>query len=153
MWSEAFAAGGLFDFGGCVLRPECPNGNLDLERAKSKLSRRSPKNTKVVVEAVGDRVRVTIDGVGSDGKPKHTEWVGNFDGKDYPVTFGPNSDMRSYTRIDDHTLGLNVSKNGNGTVSGRIQISADCKTRTVTVSGIDSSGKKFHSVAVYEKQP
>ena len=97
-------------------------------------------------------MKVKVDGIGSDGKPTHNEWTGKFDGKDYPVTGDPNSDMRSYTKIDDRTLGLNVKKGGKVTVSGRIVISAYGKTRTVTVSGTDPTGKKFESTAVYDKQ-
>jgi hypothetical protein len=127
-------------------------GTWKLNEAKSKLSPGSPKNTTVVYEAVGDNVKVTVDGIGSDGKPTHNEWTGKFDGKDYPVTGDPNSDMRSYTKIDDRTLGLNVKKGGKVTISGRIVFSADGKTRTVTVSGTDSTGKKFESNSIYEKQ-
>ena len=64
----------------------------------------------------------------------------------------PNSDVRSYTRIDDRTLGLNVKKGGKVIVSGRIVVSADGKTRTVTTSGTDPTGKTIRSVAVYDKQ-
>jgi len=127
-------------------------GTWKLNEAKSKLSPGSPKNTTVVYEAAGDNVKVTVDGIGSDGKPTHNEWTGKFDGKDYPVTGDPNSDMRSYTKIDDRTLGLNVKKGGKVTISGRIVFSADGKTRTVTVSGTDSTGKKFESNSIYEKQ-
>ena len=127
-------------------------GTWKLNEAKSKLSPGRPKNTTVVYEAVGDNVKVTVDGIGSDGKPTHNEWTGKFDGKDYPVTGDPNSDMRSYTKIDDRTLGLNVKKGGKVTISGRIVFSADGKTRTVTVSGTDSTGKKFESNSIYEKQ-
>jgi len=127
-------------------------GTWKLNEGRSKLSPRSPKNTRVVCGAVGDAVKVTVDGVGSDGEPVHNEWTGKFDGKDYPVTGDPNSDMRSYTKIDDRTLGLNVRNGGNNTISGRIQVSPDGKTRSVTVRGIDSTGKKFQSTAVYDKQ-
>ena len=127
-------------------------GTWKLNEAKSKLSPGSPKNTTVVYEAVGDNVKVTVDGIGSDGRPTHNEWTGKFDGKDHPVTGDPNSDMRSYTKIDDRTLGLNVKKGGKVTISGRIVFSADGKTRTVTVSGTDSTGKKFESNSIYEKQ-
>jgi hypothetical protein len=127
-------------------------GTWKLNEAKSKLSPGSPKNTTVVYEAAGDNVKVTVDGIGSDGKPTHNEWTGKVDGKDYPVTGDPNSDMRSYTRIDDRTLGLNVKKGGKVTISGRIVVSADGKTRTVTVSGTDPTGKKVESISVYDKQ-
>jgi hypothetical protein len=65
-----------------------------------------------VYEAAGDSVKVTVDGVGGQGKPAHNEWTGKFDGKDYPVTGNPASDARFYKQINDHTLGLTVKKGG-----------------------------------------
>jgi hypothetical protein len=105
-----------------------------------------------VVEAAGENVKVTIDGIGSDGKPTHSEWTGKYDGKDYPVVGDPNSDARSLAKIDDHVLGFNVKKSGKTTISGRIVVSADGKSRTTTSSGADSKGNKVSSMAVYEKQ-
>jgi hypothetical protein len=127
-------------------------GAWKLNEAKSKIGPNAPKNSTVVYEAAGDNVKVTVDGTDRDGKPTHNEWTGKFDGKDYPVTGDPNSDMRSYTKIDDHTLGFNVKKGGKVTTGGRIVVSADGKSRTVTISGTDPQGKKFKSMAVYEKQ-
>ena len=127
-------------------------GTWKLNEAKSKIAPNAPKNNTVVYKAVGDNVKITVDGIGNDGKPTHDEWTGKFDGKDYPVTGNPNSDMRSYTKIDDHTLGFNVKKGGKVTISGRVVVSADGKSRTVTTSGTDPQGKKFKSTAVYDKQ-
>lgn len=115
-------------------------GTWKLNESKSKIATGMPKNNTVVYEAVGDNVKVTVDGTGPDGT-LHNEWKGKFDGKDYPVTGDPNQDTRSYTKIDDHTLGLNVKKGGKKTVSGRIVVSADGKTRSVTTSGTDPQGK------------
>ncbi len=127
-------------------------GTWKLNEGKSKLAPGVPKNHTVVYEAAGDNVKVTVDGTDPDGKPTHNEWTGKFDGKDYPVTGDPNSDMRSYKKVDDHTLELTVKKGGKVTTSGRIVVSADGKSRTVTVSGTDPQGKKFKSTAVYDKQ-
>jgi hypothetical protein len=127
-------------------------GTWKLNEAKSKFSPGAIKNHTVVYEAAGDNVKVTVDGTDADGKPTHNEWTGKFDGKDYPVTGDSNSDMRSYTKIDDSTLGLNVKKAGKATTSGRIVVSPDGKTRTVTTSGTDPQGKKVKSTAVYDKQ-
>ena len=38
------------------------------------------------------------------------------------------------------------------TINGRAVVSADGKTRTVTITGTDSKGNKFTSTAVYDKQ-
>jgi hypothetical protein len=127
-------------------------GTWKLNEAKSKLGPGAPKNITVVYEAAGDNVKVTIDGTGKDGKPTHNEWTGKFDGKDCPVTGDPNSDARSYTKIDDRTLGFNIKKGGKVTGSGRIVVSADGKSRTVTASGTDLTGKKFYTTSVYDKQ-
>jgi len=127
-------------------------GTWKLNEAKSKLGTGAPKNNMVVYQAAGDNVKVTIDGSDKDGKPTHNEWTGKYDGKDYPVTGDPNSDARSLKKIDDRTLGFNVKKGGKVTTSGRIVVSADGKSRTVTTTGTDVTGKKFSSNAVYDKQ-
>jgi hypothetical protein len=127
-------------------------GTWKLNEAKSKIGAGSPKNNTVVIEASGENLKVTMDGVDSTGKPTHNEWTGKFDGKDYPVTGDTNSDTRSYKKIDDHTVEVTVKKGGQVTISGRVAVSPDGKTRTAHVNGTSPSGKKFHTTAVYEKQ-
>jgi hypothetical protein len=127
-------------------------GSWKLNEAKSKLAAGMPKNSTVVFEAAGDSVKVTIDGTDSGGKPAHNEWTGKLDGKENPVTGDPNSDTRSYKQIDDHTLAFTIKKGGKVTISGRVVVSADGKTRTVTTSGTDPQGQKFKSTTVYDKQ-
>jgi hypothetical protein len=127
-------------------------GTWKLNEAKSKIGAGSPKLTTVVYEAAGDSVKVTVDGIGGDGKPLHNEWTGKYDGKDYPVTGDPSTDMRSYKKVNDHTLAFTNKKGDKVTISGRAVVSAEGKTRTVTISGTDSKGKKFSSTAIYDKQ-
>jgi hypothetical protein len=127
-------------------------GTWKLNEAKSKIGAGSPKLTTVVYEAARDNVKVTVDGTSGDGKPAHDEWTGKFDGKDYPLTGDPNADSRSYKKVNDHTLTFENKKGGKVTISGRIVVSADGKTRTVTTNGTDPTGKKFTSTAVYDKQ-
>jgi hypothetical protein len=127
-------------------------GTWKLSDAKSELGPGAPKNDTVIYEAAGDNVKITVRGTDKDGKPNRNEWTGKFDGKDYPVIGDPISDVRSYTKINDRTLGFNFKKGGKRTACGRIQVSADGKRRTVTMRGIDSNGKKVVSIAVYNKQ-
>jgi len=127
-------------------------GTWKLNEAKSKLAPGTPKNHTVVYAAAGDSIKGTIDGVDGEGKPTHNEWTGKFDGKDYPVTGDPNSDTRAIKQIDDHTAELTVKKGGKVTLTGKAVVSADGKTRTVTISGTDAAGKKVTSTAVYDKQ-
>lgn len=127
-------------------------GTWKLNEAKSKVSAGAPKNSMIVIAAAGDSMKVTVDGVGADGKPSHNTWTGKFDGKDYAITGDPASDMRAYKPVDDHTLALTEKKGGKVTNSGKVAISANGKTRTVTVSGTDPSGKKVSITFVYDKQ-
>jgi hypothetical protein len=136
----SFAAGDAF------------SGTWKLNEAKSKIGAGGTKNNTVVYEAAGDSVKVTVDGVDGKGNAIHSEWTGKFDGKDYPLTGDPLGDMRSYKTVNDHTLALTEKKGGKVTETGKIVVSADGKTRTVTVSGTDSMGMKTTSTAVYDKQ-
>jgi hypothetical protein len=136
----------------CLAADDASMGTWKLNEAKSKFSPGAPKNTTVVYEAAGDSVKVTVDGVDADGKPSHNEWTGKFDGKDYPVTGDSSADTRSYKRVDAHTLKLTNKKGDKVAMSGTATVSADGKTRTVTISGTDASGKKVSATAVYDKQ-
>jgi len=129
-----------------------PNmGTWKLNEAKSKIDAGMPKNLTVVYEMAGDKVKATVEGVDGQGKPTHNVWVGSYDGKDYAVTGDPSSDMRSLKKIDDRTLELTVKKDGKVTMSGRIVLAADGKSRTITLGGM-ANGKKVEMVAVYDKQ-
>jgi hypothetical protein len=127
-------------------------GTWKLNDAKSKISPGAGKNNTVIIAPAGDSVKVTVDGIGSDGKPTHNEWTGKFDGKDYAITGDPVSDMRAYKPVNDHTLALTEKKGDKITNTGRVVVSADGKTRTVTVSGTDANGKKTSVTFVYDKQ-
>ena len=127
-------------------------GTWKLNEAKSKIAAGAPKNNTVVYEAAGDSVKVTLDGTAADGTPTHSEWTGKFDGKDYPSTGNPNEDMRSAKQIDDRTLHVVSKKGGKVVLTAHVVLSADGKTRTVTVNGTDAKGNKYKSIAVYDKQ-
>ena len=127
-------------------------GTWKLNEAKSKFSPGATKNNTVVYEAAGDSVKVTVDGVDGEGNPSHNEWTGKFNGKFYAVTGDPTSDMRSYRKINNHTLALTGKKGGKITLTGRITVSANGRTRTVTTTGTDSKGKRISNRAVYDKE-
>ena len=129
-----------------------PNiGTWKLNEAKSKFAGKA-RNQTVVYEAAGDQTKVTVDGVDESGGAVHSEWTGKFDGKDYPVTGDANSDVRSYTKVNARTLALTGKKGGKTTLTGRIVISRDGKTRTVTTTATNAQGKKVTNVAFYDKQ-
>jgi hypothetical protein len=127
-------------------------GTWKLNESKSKITPGTSKNTNVVYSSMFGQVKIKADGIDANGKPSHTEWSGRFDGKDYPVTGDPNSDARSYTKVNERTLTTTNKKNGKVTVTGVITVLPDGKSRSVTLSGTTPKGKKFKNVAVYDKQ-
>jgi hypothetical protein len=127
-------------------------GTWKLNEAKSKISPGAGKNTSVVVEAAGDSVKVIVDGVDAQGNPTHNEWTGKFDGKDYPITGDTANDTRAYRPVDKNTMAITQKKGGKVTTTGRVVISADGKTRTVTANETDANGKKTSIRYVYDKQ-
>ena len=140
-------------FGAAVCFADDPQmGTWKLNEAKSKFAPGVPKFHTVVYEATGDNVKCTVDGTDKDGNATHNEWTGKFDGKDYPVTGDPTSDMRSYKKIADRVLKLTVKKDGKVTVTGRIVVSADGKSRIVTTGEAGAQGKSSKNRTVYDKQ-
>jgi hypothetical protein len=93
-----------------------------------------------------------VAGTNPDGKAMHHEWTGKFDGKDYPVTGEAGLDVRSYKKVNDHTLDFTAKKNGKVKGGGRVVVATNGKSRTVTMSGTNPKGKKFKTTAVYDKQ-
>ena len=127
-------------------------GTWKLNEAKSKLAPSGARNNVVVYAADGDKVKVSIEGVDWQGKTFHDEWIGKFDGKDYPVKGDPLGDARSYTRVDANTLTF-TGKMGSKTIfTGTTVVSPDGKTRTVTSSATDAQGKTYSTTSVYDKQ-
>jgi hypothetical protein len=127
-------------------------GTWKLNEAKSKMGAGAVKNTTVTYEVMGDTIKVTLDGVSSDGKATHDEWTGKYDGKDYPVTGNPMTDTRAYKKVNDHTLEATGKKGDKVVLTAKITVSADGKTRTVVSTQTTADGKKVTSTAVYDKQ-
>jgi hypothetical protein len=141
-----------FLVGAVCLAADPQMGTWKLNEAKSKITPGTVKNTQVVYSSMFGQVKIISDGIDANGKPIHVEWSGKFDGKDYPVTGDPNSDTRSYTKVNERTLTIANKRNGKVTVTGQIVVSADGKSRTVTLNGTTPKGKKFKNVVAYDKE-
>lgn len=94
------------------------------------------------------RVKVISEGTDAKGKPVHIEWVGRFNGRDYKVSGDPNSDMRSYTKVDDHTLNFSMKKSGKVVGRGKIVVEPDGSMRTVDAMALTAKGKWVKSAAL-----
>jgi hypothetical protein len=127
-------------------------GTWKLNEAKSKLVPGMGKNTMVIYAEQKDKIKVTVEGVDKNGKPTHSVWIGKFDGKACPVKGNLPYNSVAYTVVNDRTNDITAMKDGKMSWNGRITVSADGKSRTVTINGTDASGKKFNGKAVYDKE-
>jgi hypothetical protein len=127
-------------------------GTWKLNEEKSKLAPDMGKNHTVVYTEMKDKMKITVDGVDKDGKPRHAEWVGKWDGKAYKSKGNLAWDSAAYKVVDDRTLDITTMKDGKVAWTGKIKVAADGKSRTVTINGTDAEGKKFKSKAFYDKE-
>jgi len=112
------------------------------------------KSLLVVREVVPGGVKVTTTGERTDGTAINTTYSANYDGTPAGVTGkGSPYDTVSIKEVDSNTF-LYVAKNATGKYSatGRIVISNEGKTMTLTAKGTDADGKEMTLALVYDKQ-
>jgi len=112
----------------------------------------APRNETLRFESVGDRFKVSLDGVNQQG-PYHSEATGKFDGVDVPVLATPARQAAftyAFRRIDDRTWDIVIKVNGQQRLLVHNVVSDDGKTMrgvsTVTDRGV------VNQVVIYEKQ-
>ncbi len=135
-------------------------GTWKLNVAKSKYSPGpAPQSNTVKFEAVEGGIKLTADGVDSQGKKTHNDYTAKYDGKDnptHPMLDGkpnPNgADAVSYKKIDDYTYEATTKLKGKVLTVAKHVISKDGKTRTVTTTGTNAQGQKVNDLTVFEKQ-
>ena len=97
-------------------------------------------------------IKCTADGVDKDGKPIHWTWTGKLDGKPYPIKGSPAFDTLAYHPVNERTNDTTATKNGKVVMTATITVAKDGKSRVVTLTGTDASGKKFTDTTYYDKE-
>jgi hypothetical protein len=107
----------------------------------------------VKIEPSGDGIKITLDAMDAEGRSKHNETVGKFDGKDNAVIGAQNpTRTAAYKRIDDRTFEAMDKVGGKPTFTTQFVVSADGKTMTATQTGTNAQGQSVKNVMVLEKQ-
>jgi hypothetical protein len=130
-------------------------GTWKLNVAKSKFDPGpGPKSLTRTVEAQGDGVKYTFEGVAADGKPIAYGFSATFDSKDNPVSgaMPSGADSISAKRIDSHHYVATQKKGGKVVAISKVAVSKDGNVTTVDQTGTTASGAKSHDVQVYDKQ-
>lgn len=127
-------------------------GTWKLNMAKSTRPAPLPKSYTNKIEIIGTKIKFTNDIVDAQGKETHSEWIGNYDGIDYPITGDPNRDTVARRRLDPFTV-ENVNKlHGKVTTTTRSVSSIDGRSKTERVTGINSRGQRVDYQEVWDRQ-
>jgi len=114
----------------------------------------APKNLTRTVEAAGEGVKYTFEGVSADGKPLAYSFSVQFDGKDNPVSgsMPSGADTISAKRTDSNHYVATLKKDGKVVGTSKVTVSRDGKVTTVDSTSTTATGVKEHDVQVYDKQ-
>jgi hypothetical protein len=114
----------------------------------------TPKSLTRTVEAQGNGVKYTFEGVAADGTPIAYGFSATFDGEGNPVTgsMPSGADTISAKRIDANHYVATQKKGGKEVGVSKVAVSKDGKVTTVDMTGTNASGAKEHDVQVYDKQ-
>jgi hypothetical protein len=129
-------------------------GTWNLNVAKSKfVGVPAPKSLTRTVEAQGDSVKYSFEGVAEDGSALKYSFTVKYDGNDNPVTgsgmpFG--ADTIAIKRTSSNGTVATLKKAGTVVAKAKTEVSADGKTLKLMYLG--TGGKPSGTVVVYEKQ-
>jgi len=143
--------------GSCTLRAQNNPlvGTWKLNVTKSKYDPGpAPKSLTRTVEAQGDGVKYTFDGVAADGSAISYSFSVQFDGKDNPISgsMPAGADTVAATRTDANHFVATLKKGGKVLGTSKVAISSDGKVTTVEATATTASGAKMHETQVYDKQ-
>jgi len=135
-----------------VAQDEAFYGTWVLNLAKSSITRGGPPKGETVVNAAepgGFRSTLTVMGDrGTSVEVQHFIFDGAFHASE-----GSDPRELSVRRIDGTTIEQQTRRNGQVTVTRRIQLSPDGRTMTYVASGTSGNGSKYaNDTRVYEKQ-
>ncbi len=131
-----------------------PTGVWKANIAKSKYSPGpAPKSSTITTTAVaGGGFKSVTETVPASGAPTKSEVTWMFDGKDHAVTGNPNSTSQAYTKVDATHYTVVSKVGGKVTVTSKVVLAADGKSRTSTQTGTDAQGKPVNNMIFYDKQ-
>lgn len=126
---------------------------LNLEKSKYNPGP-APKSLTRTVEAQGDAVKYSFEGVSADGSRVAYSFTVNYDGKDYPITgsMPGGADTITIKRIDSNTFEATLKKAGKVIGTSKAEVSKDGEVTTITSEGTNEDGQPTNIVAVYDRQ-
>ena len=114
----------------------------------------APKSLTRTLEAQGENMKYSFEGVSAEGTGIAYSFTVAFDGKESPITgsMPGGADAISIKRTDANTFEATLTKGGKVIGTAKSEISKDGKVTTVTAQGTNADGLATSSSAIYDKQ-
>jgi len=127
---------------------------VNVEKSKYTPGAFPVKSITSVREAAGDGVKVTNTGERSDGTPINATYTAKYDGSPASVTGqGAPYDTVSLKQVNANTFTYDAKNSTTKYHShGKLVLSSNGKTLTLTAKGTDANGKPMAVTMVYDKQ-
>lgn len=123
----------------------------DIPAPASRFETSAYKRVTTRIEPWQDGVRVTYDMVRTRGGVTHVEWVGRFDGRDYPVQGVDYVLTNAYRVLDDRRYEIVVKVDGRVAATATAVVSPDGGTLTVTTVEQDARGGRRESTTTHRR--
>ncbi len=146
-----FVLGGIATPTGQTRDPRTGTWILNLSKSTYKPGP-APKSQTVSIEPSGQGERVKSEALNTNGTRVVTEYTAAYDGTDYPLKGSPVANTVMIKRIDANTTERFDKKDGHVMLVYRRVVSADGKTMTVNVQGVNAQGQQVNNVVVFEKK-
>lgn len=112
------------------------------------------KSETRTLEAQGDTVKISLDGVDGDGTRIAYSYTSKFDGKDSPVTgegARNEEDTVAVKLVNASTFTATTKRAGKVIRTVRGVVSKDGKVTTLHTIGLDAQGRPVTAITVWEK--
>jgi hypothetical protein len=125
---------------------------LDIRPPASRFEPPPYKRATTRIEPWDGAVKVTYDLVRIRGGITHMEWVGRFDGADYPVQGVDNHLTNAYRVKDERSYEIVIKIDSKPVATATAVVSSDGETLTVTTEERDPGGQLRKTTAVYRRK-
>ena len=128
-------------------------GLWKVDMSKSKYSPGpAPKSNMKKYEPWQDGFKATQDMVTAKGDKVHLEVAAKLDGRDYPAKGSPDTDTFAFKKLDARTYEVVQKKDGKVTITAKMVVAPDGKSRTITQTGKNAKGEAVSNQIYWDKQ-
>jgi hypothetical protein len=110
------------------------------------------KRVTLRIEPWEDGLRVTYDMVRVRGGIEHLEWIGRFDGRDYPVQGVDYVLTNAYQRLGERSYQILLKVDGRPAATATAVVSDDAQTLSVATEQRGAGGETTRSTTVYRRR-